>query len=101
MMRVSRLPRGTPYAAHHRPDRRVLRARPARPRPCAAQAGWAQVPSLGWNLGVDDLDTVLGAGLPARFHDEPVASGRHAGAVISREDFARARAALYAELGWH
>ncbi|MCC5576827.1 hypothetical protein IMZ11_14435 [Microtetraspora sp. AC03309] len=39
--------------------------------------------------------------LPARFHDEPVAAGRHAGAVLPRASFAEARTAFYEELGWH
>lgn len=38
--------------------------------------------------------------LPARFHEEPITAGPYAGAVLSRESFAEARAALYAELGW-
>ncbi|MEU6713374.1 aldehyde ferredoxin oxidoreductase C-terminal domain-containing protein [Nonomuraea sp. NPDC046802] len=38
--------------------------------------------------------------LPARMHDEPITAGRHAGAVLEREAFERARAAFYAELGW-
>lgn len=38
--------------------------------------------------------------LPARFHEEPITAGPYAGAVLSRESFAGARAALYAELGW-
>jgi hypothetical protein len=45
--------------------------------------------------------TVKGAELPARFHEEPITAGPYAGAVLSRESFAEARAALYAELGWH
>lgn len=39
--------------------------------------------------------------LPGRFHDEPITSGRYTGAVLSRESFGQARAALYEELGWH
>jgi aldehyde:ferredoxin oxidoreductase len=39
--------------------------------------------------------------LPARFHDEPVVGGPHAGAVLDRQAFAEARAAFYEELGWH
>ncbi|MCW2878253.1 MAG: hypothetical protein JWQ95_2353 [Sphaerisporangium sp.] len=38
--------------------------------------------------------------LPGRFHDEPIAAGPHAGAVLSRVSFARARDAFYEELGW-
>lgn len=38
--------------------------------------------------------------LPARFHEEPIAAGPHAGAVLPRAAFAEARAALYGELGW-
>ncbi|WP_067169638.1 aldehyde ferredoxin oxidoreductase C-terminal domain-containing protein [Microtetraspora niveoalba] len=38
--------------------------------------------------------------LPGRFHDEPVAAGRHAGAVLRRDSFAEALAAFYEELGW-
>lgn len=38
--------------------------------------------------------------LPARFHDEPVTAGPHAGAVLDRAAFAEALAAFSAELGW-
>ncbi|MFI7611904.1 aldehyde ferredoxin oxidoreductase C-terminal domain-containing protein [Nonomuraea terrae] len=38
--------------------------------------------------------------LPARFHDEPVTAGPHAGAVLDRTAFTQARTAFYEELGW-
>ncbi|WP_248964073.1 aldehyde ferredoxin oxidoreductase C-terminal domain-containing protein [Sphaerisporangium perillae] len=38
--------------------------------------------------------------LPGRFHEEPIASGPHAGAVLTREAFGRALEAFREELGW-
>ncbi|GAA2207869.1 aldehyde ferredoxin oxidoreductase family protein [Nonomuraea monospora] len=43
----------------------------------------------------------LDEALPARLHDEPVSEGPHEGAVLGRAAFEEARAAFYAELGWH
>ncbi|MFG1700040.1 aldehyde ferredoxin oxidoreductase C-terminal domain-containing protein [Nonomuraea sp. NPDC049309] len=56
----------------------------------------------GREAGADaqDFPDRLSEELPARLHDEPIAEGPYAGAVLDREAFARARRAFYEELGW-
>jgi aldehyde:ferredoxin oxidoreductase len=38
--------------------------------------------------------------LPDRFHTEPIDAGRHAGAVLNRDEFAAARSLYYGLSGW-